>query len=140
MRKQNLLEFRMDYKSLTNLMMYNVHTEKCRNHKDTAQWIVTGEHKHITTVQMQKPNIISIPEDPVLLPPDYYLPHSQRLPLLWLLTTLINFSCFWTLHKRNNYRWNNIILFYVWFLLPTIIFVRQIHIVWSSRFFFLFAI
>lgn len=32
-----MLEFEMNYKSLTNLMMYNMRIEKCKNHKYTAQ-------------------------------------------------------------------------------------------------------
>lgn len=42
----------MNYKSLTNLMMYNMRIEKCKNHKYTAQWIFTDERNCITAVQI----------------------------------------------------------------------------------------
>lgn len=71
MRKKFSLEFRMNYKSLTNLVMYNTHTEKWRNTKYTTQWIFSDEHAHVNTVQIEKVNIISTPESPVLISPHY---------------------------------------------------------------------
>lgn len=74
-------------------LKYNVYTEKCPHRKYTIQWIIPKWN----TPRERNRTSAAPPGVPFRSLPPHHLQQGEAL--LWLLTSRMNFACFWTLCK-----------------------------------------